>query len=89
MLTFFRTQACSGCEEIEDLLRQSCLAHEVITVSTTANAPRYLPMGARPPVLVDGDTVVQGQAKILLHLEELGKFKKLWDRYQSDSCYIE
>jgi len=35
---------------------------------------------------VDGEKVVQGSDLIVARLEEIEKFKELWDKFQSDAC---
>jgi hypothetical protein len=88
MLTFFRTSSCRRCDEIQEILDSDCLAYQVIIVPG-GDAPGYRPMGARPPVLADGDAVIQGAERIMSHLGELRRFKSQWEKYQSDSCYVE
>ncbi len=88
MISFFRTADCAGCDEIQASLEELCLAHELIIVPCRDGVPTYLPMEVTPPVLVDGDLIVHGGEKIAAHVEELIKFKGLWDKFQSDSCYV-
>lgn len=38
------------------------------------------------PALVDEEKVVQKSEPIVPRLEEIGKFKELWDKSQSDVC---
>jgi hypothetical protein len=38
------------------------------------------------PALVDEENVVQGSDPIVARLEEIKKFKELWDKLQSDDC---
>jgi hypothetical protein len=88
MITFFRTSSCHRCDEIQETLDVDCFAYQLIRVPGGAT-PSYLPMGEKPPVLMDGDQVIQGASRILAHLEELRIFKRLWGKYQSDSCYVD
>lgn len=41
------------------------------------------------PALKDGSRVVSGEAAIERYLVHLEKEKELWDRFQSDSCYVD
>ncbi len=88
MLTFFRTSSCHRCDEIQEILDSDCFAYQLIIVPG-GDVPGYLPMGAPPPVLVDGDEVIQGADRITTRLAELRRFKRQWGKYQSDSCYVE
>jgi hypothetical protein len=88
MITFFRTPDCPGCGEIQDILEELCLAHKVILLQGNNNISE-LPQGTHPPVLVDGDEVIQGPEAIVAHLEWLEGFKALWEKYQSDACYCD
>jgi hypothetical protein len=88
MIRFFSMGHCGRCDEIRDVLESRCLAHRLIWVDEGA-VPGGLPKGAAPPVLVDGDRIIEGVEAILAHLDELTRFKALWDKYQSDSCYGE
>ena len=88
MIRFFSMAQGGRCDEIRHVLESRCLAHCLIWVDEGA-VPDGLPKGAAPPVLVDGNRVIEGAEAILAHLDELAHFKALWDKYQSDSCYGE
>jgi hypothetical protein len=88
MIRLFLMAHCGRCDEIRDVLENRCLAHRLIWVEE-GTFPGDLPKGAIPPVLVDGGRVIEGAEAVLAHLEELIRFKALWDKYQSDSCYGE
>lgn len=89
MITFFRTKKCRGCSAIQEALEELCIAHKVILVDDDHGHTSSLPAGTRPPVLVDGDEIVQGIDGILVHLQELEDFKALWEKFQSDACYCD
>ena len=38
------------------------------------------------PALVGEEKVVQKSEPIVTRLEKIGKFKELWDKFQSDAC---
>jgi len=38
------------------------------------------------PALVDEEKAVQKKEPIVPRLEKIGKFKELWDKFQSDAC---
>ena len=87
MIRFCRTKKCDGCGQIEEMLKDLCIRHEVIVVEDDGD--ERLPAGTRAPVLVDEDEVVEGMAAIAEHLTALGKFRALWYKYQSDACYCD
>jgi len=64
------------------------MAHEVVVVMPDGPSGG-LPQGTQPPVLVDGDKVVQGGSDIFAYLDELQELKRVWLKYQSDVCYMD
>lgn len=88
MITFFRTPDCPECVEIQETLEELCLAHNVMLLKGDDDAAG-LPQGTHPPVLVDGNEVIQGRESIMAHLEGLEEFKALWEKYQTDACYCD
>jgi len=45
-----------------------------------------IPSVTKLPALVDEEKVVQGSDPIVARLEEIEKFKELWDKFQNDAC---
>jgi hypothetical protein len=88
MITFFRTSDCPECGEIQDTLEELCLAHKVISLNGDDDVSG-LPQGTHPPVLVDGDEVIQGREAIVAHLAWLEGFKAVWEKFQTDACYCD
>ena len=89
MITFYRTPNCPRCSQIQGALEDLVIAHRVVVVRDRSEIAGLLPEGAKLPVLVDNDEVIQGSGAILRHLEELEKFKELWDKFQSDACHCD
>lgn len=87
MIWFYRTEDCKGCEQIEEMLRELSVRHEVIVVE--GDRDERLPAGTEAPVLVDGDEVIEGMDAIAEHIPVLEKFMALWYKYQSDVCYCD
>jgi len=79
MITFYTDGECRECARLGATLDALCLAHRTIMASG--------PEGARPPVLVDDGVVYAGAPAVEAHLEELARYKALWDKYQTDACY--
>lgn len=89
MITLYRLSGCPRCTAIEEVLREMAVAHSVVEVDSVAQLPNDLRETHAPPILVDGDEVIQGSQAILIHLEELAHFKELWYKFQSDACYCD
>jgi glutaredoxin len=89
MMKLFRTADCPGCRAIEEILEELCIAHEVVSISQDTNSREIPPEGTSPPVLVDGEEIVQGSGNIISHLEKLEEFRKMWYKFQSDACYCD
>ena len=89
MITFFRTSDCPGCEAIEEVLEDLCIAHKVVLVPQSGVPDESMPDEAKPPILVDDDKVIRGNKNIIAYLEELKGFKELWYKFQSDACYCD
>ena len=88
-MAFFRTADCPGCEAIQEVLQDLCIAHRVVIVPENAKPDESLPDAAKPPMLVDDDKVIQGNKNIIAYLEELKGFRELWYKFQSDACYCD
>lgn len=89
MITFYRTEKCPRCGEVEQAIKDMCLAHEVHIINADSPLPDEVPNGTKPPFLIDEGKVIAGSSRILEHLSELEDFKKLWYKFQSDACYCD
>lgn len=88
MIRLFITSGCKDCENIEERLKELCLAHETVTVDHDQNSERNeLPEGLIPPVILDDGKIVQGKEAVWAYIETLEKIKAEWDMFQGDSCY--
>ena len=88
-MKFFRTENCAGCDTIQEVLEDMCIAHEVIIVDEKEKSSKSLPNAIDPPVLADNGKIVQGAENIIDYLDELEEFKELWYKFQSDACYCD
>lgn len=88
-MTFFRTSDCPGCEAIQEVLQDLCIAHKVIVIPPNGKPDESLPDAAKPPMLVDDGKVIRGNKNIIAYLEELKGFRELWYNFQSDACYCD
>ncbi len=87
MILFYRKKNCPVCNEIEEALTELVIAHRTIEVDGSVPVHPPLPDGATPPVIVDGQSVIQRKEELFRYLSKLARFKEEWDRFQSDSCY--
>lgn len=87
MITFYSLKNDVNSEEIEDVLKETKTAHEVITVEDKNDS--RIPKGKQPPLLVHDQQVVQGAADIFKYLQELKEYEKQWYKFQSDACYTD
>jgi hypothetical protein len=60
-------------------------AHKII-IQSVGEIRDKIPSVTKLPALVDEEKVVQGNNPILGCLEEVEKFKELWDKFQNDAC---
>lgn len=88
MVTLYRTADSPFADEVEDVLQEIVIAHEVDKVASSEDVP-FDADGQSLPILVDDDVAVSGEEPIRAHLDELRSLMADWDRFQSDSCYIE
>jgi len=89
MLKFYKTEGCTGCQDIEDALKELCIEHQVTVVKETNDIPSFIPSGTRLPFLVDEGLLLEGTDDIIDHLSELEEFKDQWYKFQSDACYCD
>ena len=79
---------CWTCSKVRESLSELAMACDVVVVPQQGQACR-LPQGTHPPVLVDGDKVMQGSPSIFSYIDELQELKWEWLKYQSDVCYMD
>ncbi|OHB68654.1 MAG: hypothetical protein A2Y77_15875 [Planctomycetes bacterium RBG_13_62_9] len=87
-MTLYVSDNCPTCSMIRESLEEVAVAHDVVAVPDGGPSDR-LPAGMEPPVLVDDDRVIQGSREIFAYIDELREFKRLWLKYQSDTCYLD
>jgi hypothetical protein len=89
MITLYRTAEDPWGQEVQETLRELCLAHDVVLVTASGPGRGSVPEGASPPVLVDEGKVYQDRSAIHAHLEELRALRELWYKYGGDACYCD
>ncbi len=88
MITLYRTKNCPQCSRIQEALEDMAVAHGVKIVDTPDDVPEDTSHNTLP-VLVDGDTVIEGMEAVSDHLEDVEEFKRQWYKFQSDACYCD
>ncbi|MCL4297767.1 MAG: hypothetical protein KJ077_18645 [Anaerolineae bacterium] len=88
MIKLYRPCDCPACADIEATLQELVVAHRVITVEEDKLQNDLDPEVALPAINDNGQ-IISGLAAISAYLKELEKFVADWQRFQSDSCYID
>lgn len=87
MIKLFRRHDCPPCAEIEATLKDLVVAYQVITVDIDEIGETLGPTVTLPAIKENGRTI-SGPVAISAYLKELEQFVSEWQRFQSDSCYI-
>jgi glutaredoxin len=88
MIEFYRRVDCPTCADIEAVLKELVVAHKVVVVEE-GQAAAELKLDVSLPAIKDNGQVISGPTAIAAYLKELEKFVAGWQRFQSDSCYID
>lgn len=89
MLTLYRKQTCSACDELEGQLRELRLAHKVVCLDDSAASTGGFPSDIEPPILQDGGETYAGRQAIGRHVEQVAQLKDRWQKHGADACYCE
>ena len=88
MIEFYRPINCPACADIEAVLKELVVAHKVIVVEAGQKMAELSP-DISLPAIKDNGQIISGSASIATYLKELEKFVADWQRFQSDSCYLD
>lgn len=88
MIKLYRPSDCPACADIEAVLQELVVAHQVITVEED-KLRNDLSSEVVLPAIKDNGQIISGSAAISAYLKELEKFVADWRRFQSDSCYTD
>ncbi len=88
MIKLYRPSDCPSCADIETALQELVVAHKVIVVEAGQPLPE-LRSDVALPALKDNGRTISGASAIAAYLKELEKFVAAWQRFQSDSCYLD
>ncbi|GAB4421645.1 MAG: hypothetical protein Fur0044_19280 [Anaerolineae bacterium] len=88
MIKLYRPADCPDCAEIEAALQEMVVAHQVIVLEGGQTAAELGPKVALPAIRENNRTI-SGPGAINTYLKELAKFVADWQRFQSDSCYLD
>ena len=84
MITFYREEKCFDCDEMQETLRDMVAAYQMGNTAELAQSQRK-----KLPLLLDGDKEISGHTAIRRFIEELKKVMMDWQKFQSDSCYLD
>jgi glutathione S-transferase len=88
MIKLYRPSQCPGCADIEAALQEMVVAHQVVVVKA-GQTPNELNPAVPLPAIQDNGQIISGPGAISRYLQELQKFVADWQRFQSDSCYLD
>ncbi|WP_164103735.1 glutathione S-transferase N-terminal domain-containing protein [Candidatus Laterigemmans baculatus] len=88
MLTLYRKDGCSVCDEVAARLRELRLAHRTLRIEDET-PPGELPAEAQPPILWDDGASYTGSEAIAEHLQRLASLKDRWQQHGADACYCD
>lgn len=88
MIELYRPVNCPACADIETTLKELVVAHKVITVEA-GQVTAELNGNVALPAIKENGQIISGPASIAAYLKDLEKFVANWQRFQSDSCYID
>lgn len=88
LVTFYRRLTSILADELEEVLTEMVIAHEVVTIDNEGgdSALEDVP---DLPALRDSGEVVTGEEALHERIDMLRDVMAKWDRFQSDACYIE
>ena len=84
MITLYRTENCTTCDQVEAALQELVVAHQVVDVD---GQPPAKVAGLDFPVIEEGDKLVSGR-DVTPYLSELARAAEQWRKFQTDACYV-
>jgi len=84
MIIFYKHQNCPVCDAFEEKMVDIVLAHEIRPLSDAA--PKHSTF--KDAIIVEGKRTAAGHEEIKKFMTEISKAMELWQKFQSDSCYI-
>ena len=84
MILLYRPALSPLADELEEALQKIVIAHRVVRVPDGES-----PAGVVLPAMRDGETWVTGERSLWDYVEDLARLMEDWDRYTSDSCFLE
>lgn len=85
MIKLYIKNDCNECDIVKEKLENMVVAHNVINVDEINSKPSFNSY----PVIVDDGKAYNSMKDIDRYIEELQKTYNLWNKYQSDVCYID
>lgn len=90
MPTLYRRPESPLGDEVQGALEAIVIQHDVVIVDSADDLPGVGAVSMQDlPALVDDGVVYASEAGLQRHVEELRQLMGVWDRFQSDACYID
>ncbi len=86
VITLYRKACCPAGKAIQERLSDLVVAHRVRIVDPETGDSELEP--SRLPAIREGEELFSSQPEIQDYLIRLEKRMELWNRYQSDACYV-
>jgi len=84
MILLYRKENCAFCDEIEETLREIVMAYKIGNLKDLPESKLK-----NIPLLIDAERSVFGKKAIYEFLDEAKKLMVQWQKFQSDSCYLD
>lgn len=83
MIKFYKHDHCQFCDAAEEKLTEIVLAHKTFECSEARK------LCLTDATIIEGEKVISGHPAITAFLEEISKVMELWQKFQSDACYMD
>jgi hypothetical protein len=88
MIELVRKKDSAVCDSIEEKMREMRLSYRTRDPEDPEIKGKEID-GDDLPFVLDEGRVIKGEKEIYRYLEDIGEFKKKWDKFQSDACYCD
>jgi hypothetical protein len=93
MITLYRVAGCDPCDEVQEVLRDLVVAHQVVNLEEDQAQPPVVLEDAltteKLPIIADGDRLISGDEALRDYLADLTREIEQWRKFQMDACYID
>jgi hypothetical protein len=85
MINFYKHENCPDCDEFEEKLIEIVIAHNVCSLKSKTAEKLQLNNAS----IIEGKIKVSGHREIRIYIREIIKIMQLWQKFQSDACYLD